>query len=63
MSPVTYRAIVNGTSDFLTATEIMSFIDMWREDIGTLLHEMFRLRIHSKKECKLEIDSFNDKEC
>ena len=64
VGPVMYRAIVNGTSDLLTADQILDYIDSWREDTGTLLHNgVFQLGVYSKKKCALKIDSFNEKGC
>ena len=60
---VSYRAILNGTSDLLIAGEIMNHIEDWRETRGTLLYNLFRLRLAKKSECQLSIDSFDESEC
>ena len=60
---VIYRATINGTSDLLTTNQIMKHIDDWRESRGTLLYKIFRLKVSSKSECPLTIDSFDDQEC
>ncbi len=60
----TYRAILNGTSDLLSAEEIMNHIEDWRESDCTLLYNnLFRLDLANKTECKLRIKSFKEKEC
>ena len=58
---VTYRAVVNGTSDMLTAVQIIRHIETWRDIAGTFLHNVFRLELATK--CRVEIDSFHEKEC
>ena len=58
---VTYRAVLNGTSDLLPANQLMGHIQDWQETEGTLLYNKLRLRLVS--ECDLNIDSFHDKEC
>ena len=60
---VTYRAIINGTSDLLTAQALLDHIEDWRINSGTLLHDRFRLRLAKKEKCALKIDSFDDLEC
>ena len=59
----TYRAILNGTSDLLRADQLMEHLDHWREERGTLLYNVFRLRLASAKECDISINSFNEAEC
>ena len=64
VSHVTYRAAINGTSFILTADQILGYIEEWRSNRGTLLYnDIFRLKVFSKEECNLEINSFNDEEC
>ena len=63
ITAVTYRAIVNGTSDLMTADQVIGHIDAWREDTGSFLHYMFRLRMYTQKECELKINSFYKTEC
>ena len=58
---VVYRAIINGTSELLRATELTSFIDDWKRSDGTLLHNKFRLRL--AQACSLELRSFSEPEC
>ena len=60
---MTYRAIINGTSDLLTAQVLLDHVEDWRLNSGTLLHDRFRLRLARKEECALNIDSFNELEC
>ncbi len=55
-SPVSYRAILNGTSDLPIAGEIMNIIEDWRESRGTLLNILSRLRLAKKSECQLSSD-------
>ena len=63
ITAVTYRAIVNGTSDLVTADQVIGHIDAWREDTGSFLHNIFRLRMYTQKECELKINSFYKTEC
>ena len=58
---VIYRAIIKGTSDFHTAEELLDYIDDWRQNDQTLLHNLFRLRM--SRDCPLKIASFNEVEC
>ena len=60
---VTYRAILNGTTDLLSAGQLMEHIQDWHESDGTLLYNMFRLRLASSDECDLVITSFKEREC
>ena len=60
---VTYRAILNGTSDLLSANELTTHMLDWRELSGTLLYNFFRLKLASISECGLTIDSFEDEVC
>ena len=57
---VIYRARINGTSDLLTAPQLMQHIDDWRTDDGTLLYNFFRLRLSN--DCDFKISSFKEKE-
>ena len=63
ITEVTYRAIVNGTSDLLTAEQIMYHIEDWRESDGTLLYNRIRLNLAKKKDCPLRINTFRETEC
>ena len=57
---VIYRAIINGTSDILTAPELMDLIENWRTTGGTLLYNSkYRLRLAQKEACPLQIESFH----
>jgi hypothetical protein len=58
---VIYRAIINGTSDLRTATELLGHIENWRHNQGTLLYHKFRLRL--SQSCPLQIESFDEVEC
>ena len=58
---VIYRAIINGTSDLRTATELLDNIENWRRNRGTLLYNKFRLRL--SQHCPLQIESFDEVEC
>ena len=61
---VIYRAIINGTSDILTAAELLDLIENWRTTGGTLLYNSkYRLRLAQKEACPLQIESFHDPEC
>ena len=58
---VIYRALINGTSDLLTAAELLGYIENWRHNKGTLLYHKFRLRL--SQHCPLQIESFDEVEC
>ena len=58
---VVYRAIINGSSELLRATELVTFMESWLRDEGTLLYNKFRLRL--VQSCSLHIESFNEAEC
>ena len=58
---VIYRAIINGSSESRTATELVNFIENWLQSEGTLLYNKFRLRL--AQNCTLRIESFSDLEC
>jgi hypothetical protein len=60
-SDVIFRAIINGTSDLRTATELLDDIENWRRNQGTLLYRKFRLRL--SQHCPLQIESFDEVEC
>ena len=60
-SDVVYRAVINGRSDLITANETLDYIDDWRRNEQTILHNLFRLRL--SQDCPLRIDSFNEVEC
>ena len=54
---VTYRAVISTKSTDLSVNLIMEHIQDWRESQGTLLYNMFRLRLASSEECDLITDS------
>jgi hypothetical protein len=58
---VVYRAIINGSSESRTATELVDFMENWLESDGTLLYNKFRLRL--TQNCSLRIESFSEEEC
>ena len=61
---VTYRALLNGTSDLLTAPQLMQHLQDWRGTGGTLLYNnIFRLKLASDSECSVSIQSIEDEEC
>lgn len=60
-SDVIYRAIINGTSDLLTASELLDYIEHWKKNDQTMLHNLFRLRL--SQDCPIKISSFNEVEC
>ncbi len=63
MGTVLYRAVVNGSSDLMTASQALQYVEEWREDTGSLLHSKLRLKLYKKKECDLNIESFYDDDC
>ena len=58
---VIYRAIINGSSESRTATELVNFMENWLQSEGTLLYNKFRLRL--AQNCSLRIESFSEPEC
>ena len=58
---VVYRAMLNGSSELITAAELISYIDEWKTNEGTLLYNKFRLRL--AQACPLCVESFNEVEC
>ena len=60
---VTYRAIINGTSDLLTADQLMDHVKEWQESRSSLLYNVFLLNLASNDECQLRIGSLYEKEC
>ena len=58
---VIYRAIINGSSELRTATELVNFMENWLRSDGTLLYNKFRLRL--AQNCSLRIESFSEQEC
>ncbi len=60
---VLYRAVVNGSSDLMTASQALQYVEEWREDTGSLLHSKLRLKLFKENECALNIESFFDDDC
>ena len=58
---VVYRAKLNGSSELITAAQLVSYIDEWKTSEGTLLYNKFRLRL--AQACPLRVESFNEREC
>ena len=58
-SHVTYRAILNGTTDLLTADQLMEHIQDWCETT----HDIICLNLASASECTVRINSFEDEKC
>ena len=47
-SSILYRATIEGSSDTLTAKQLMVHIDDWKMDEGSFLYQYFRLQIDKK---------------
>ena len=62
-TPVTYRAIIDGSSDFLTADQLMDFMKEWHDSSSSLLVSKIQLKIARSEECQLSIGSFDEEEC
>ncbi len=60
---LTYRAILNGTSDLLPASRALEHIQDWVGTEGSFRYYQFRLRLADTSKCKLSIKSFREKEC
>ena len=58
---VIYRAIINGSSESRTATELVNLMENWLQGEGTLLYNKFRLRL--AQNCSLRVESFSEAEC
>ena len=56
-----YRTVINGTSDSLTAPELVNHIREWKGEDGTFPVDLLRLRVETS--CPLVIESFSEKEC
>ena len=59
----TYRAIINGRSDLLTADQLMNILKEWHDSTSSLLVNDIRLKVARSKKCKLSISSFDEEEC
>ena len=60
---VIYRAIINGTSDFPTADQLIDHMKEWQKSSSSLLYNVFHLNLASNDECQLRIGSLYEKEC
>ena len=60
---LTYRAILNGSSDFLPVSTALGHIQDWVDSKGTIDYSYFRLKLTNTRRCKLSIESLDDKEC
>ena len=58
---VTYRAIINGSSEILRANDIITYIENWKRTDGSLLYNKFRLRL--SQSCPIKFESFSELEC
>ena len=58
-----FRAVLSGSDDLLPASRAMEHIQDWVDSDGTFDYFLFRLRLTSTKECKLSIESLNEKMC
>ena len=59
----TYRAIINGRSDLLTADQLMDILKEWHDSSSSLFVNNIRLKVARSKKCKLSISSFDEEEC
>jgi len=63
-SHVIYRGMLNGSSNMLSADQLIEHIHHWRATAGTLLYgNILRLKVASSEECRVKIESFEDEEC
>ena len=60
-SSVIYRSEISGTTDLLTAPQLVDLIREWINEDGTILVNAFRL--HVRRGCPLQIKSLSDREC
>ena len=58
---VTYRAIINGSSEILSANETLDLIDDWKTSEGTMRYRKFRLQLTSS--CPISFKTFSELEC
>ena len=58
---VIYRAIINGSSEILRADDIITYIEDWKKNDGTLLYNIFRLQL--SQSCPISFESFSEVEC
>ena len=58
---VVYRAKLNGSSELITAAELVSYIEEWKTSESSLLYNKFRLRL--AQACPLRVESFYELEC
>ena len=59
----TYRAIINGSSDLLTANQLMDILREWHDSSSFLHVSNIRLKMACSEECQLSIGSFDEEEC
>ena len=57
---LTFRALLNGSSDLLPANTAMEHIQDWVDSEGAFDYYYFRLRLTSTRQCKLKIKSMNE---
>ena len=60
---LTYRAILNGTSDLLPASTAMEHIQDWVDAEGTIDYYFFVLNVMSTRQCTLRVKSLKEKQC
>ena len=58
---VTYRAIINGSSEILRANETLDLIDDWKKNESTMRYRKFRLQLTSS--CPISFKTFSELEC
>ena len=58
---VTYRAIINGSSEILSANETLDLIDDWKTNESTMRYRQFRLQLTSS--CPISFKTFSEPEC
>ena len=59
----TYRAIIDGSSDLLTAGQLMDILREWHESSISLIVSNIQLKVAHSEECQLSIKSFDEEEC
>lgn len=53
--------MIHGTSDTLLASQAISIIDQWKNEGGTFLVDLLRMRL--REYCPLHIESLSESEC
>ena len=56
-----YRTVIKDTGNSLKVSELVDKIQEWKEEDGTFLVDLMRLRI--KPSCPLHIKSLSEEEC